>query len=96
VTGPTAVKMDQRMEAKGQVERRRDDRDGRLVRVNLIKKGRSLQGPVKKEVHAVAMSATAGLGGRDRTPSRARSEGCERTWAPSPSMTEAIEWRRHD
>jgi DNA-binding MarR family transcriptional regulator len=46
VTGPTAVKMDQRMEAKGQVERRRDDRDGRLVRVYLIKKGRSLQGPV--------------------------------------------------
>jgi MarR family transcriptional regulator, organic hydroperoxide resistance regulator len=61
VSGPTAVKMAQRMEAKGLVERRRDEPDGRLVRVYLTDRGRKVQGPVAKDVERVAAAATAGL-----------------------------------
>jgi MarR family transcriptional regulator, organic hydroperoxide resistance regulator len=66
VTGPTVVKMAQRMEANGLVERRRDDPDGRLVRVYLTERGRELQGPVAAEVARVAELAAEPLGPRDR------------------------------
>jgi DNA-binding MarR family transcriptional regulator len=45
--------MAQRMEAKGLVERRRDEPDGRLVRVYLTDRGRKVQGPVAKDVERV-------------------------------------------
>jgi MarR family transcriptional regulator, organic hydroperoxide resistance regulator len=67
VTGPTVVKMAQRMEANGLVERRRDDPDGRLVRVYLTDRGRELQGPIAAEVGKIAEAAAAGVGARDRT-----------------------------
>jgi MarR family transcriptional regulator for hemolysin len=66
VTGPTAVKMAQRMEANGLVERRRDDPDGRLVRVYLSDRGRELQGPIAAEIDKIAEVAAAGIGARDR------------------------------
>jgi DNA-binding MarR family transcriptional regulator len=66
VSGPTAVKMTQRMEANGLVERRRDDPDGRLVRVYLTEKGREIQEPIQREIDRVAGRALAGLGTRSR------------------------------
>jgi DNA-binding MarR family transcriptional regulator len=66
VTGPTAVKMAQRMEANGLVERRRDDPDGRLVRVYLTDRGRELQGPIAAEIDKIAEVAAANIGARDR------------------------------
>jgi DNA-binding MarR family transcriptional regulator len=66
VSGPTAVKMAQRMEANGLVVRRRDDPDGRLVRVYLTERGRELQGPIHNEVERIAKQAAAGVNARDR------------------------------
>ena len=66
VSGPTAVKMAQRMEANGLVERRRDDPDGRLVRVYLTEKGREIQEPIQREIDRVAERALAGLATRSR------------------------------
>jgi DNA-binding MarR family transcriptional regulator len=66
VSGPTAVKMTQRMEANGLVERRRDDPDGRLVRVYLTERGREIQEPIQREIDRVAKTAFAGLGPRSR------------------------------
>jgi DNA-binding MarR family transcriptional regulator len=66
VSGPTAVKMAQRMEANGLVERRRDDPDGRLVRVYLTKRGREIQKPIQRAIDRIAEKALAGLGPRSR------------------------------
>jgi MarR family transcriptional regulator, organic hydroperoxide resistance regulator len=66
VKGPTAVKMAQRMEAKGFVERRRDDPDGRLVRVYLTKRGREVQAPVQREIDRIAERALSGISTRNR------------------------------
>jgi MarR family transcriptional regulator, organic hydroperoxide resistance regulator len=66
VSGPTAVKMAQRMEANGLVERRRDDPDGRLVRVYLTERGREIQEPIQREIDRIAKTALAGLGPRNR------------------------------
>jgi DNA-binding MarR family transcriptional regulator len=66
VSGPTAVKMAQRMEANGLVDRRRDDPDGRLVRVYLTKRGREVQAPIQREVDRIAGRALSGIGPRDR------------------------------
>jgi MarR family transcriptional regulator, organic hydroperoxide resistance regulator len=66
VSGPTAVKMAQRMEAKGVVERRRDDPDGRLVRVYLTERGREIQAPVQREINRIGGRAVAGLSDRSR------------------------------
>jgi DNA-binding MarR family transcriptional regulator len=66
VRGPTAVKMAQRMEAKGLVERRRDDPDGRLVRVYLTERGREIQRPIQHKIDRLATKALAGLGLRSR------------------------------
>jgi DNA-binding MarR family transcriptional regulator len=66
VSGPTAVKMAQRMEANGFVERRRDDPDGRLVRVYLTERGRTVQGPIQREIDRIAERAFVGLSPRSR------------------------------
>jgi MarR family transcriptional regulator, organic hydroperoxide resistance regulator len=66
VSGPTAVKMAQRMEVNGLVERRRDDPDGRLVRVYLTEQGRKIQGPIQQEIDRIATAAVAGLSDRSR------------------------------
>jgi MarR family transcriptional regulator, organic hydroperoxide resistance regulator len=66
VSGPTAVKMAQRMEANGFVERRRDDPDGRLVRVYLTEQGRRVQGPIQREIDQIAEKAVIGLSPRSR------------------------------
>jgi MarR family transcriptional regulator, organic hydroperoxide resistance regulator len=66
VSGPTAVKMTQRMEANGVVERRRDDPDGRLVRVYLTKRGREIQRPIQREIDRIAERAVAGVNARSR------------------------------
>jgi DNA-binding MarR family transcriptional regulator len=66
VSGPTAVKMAQRMEANGLVERRRDDPDGRLVRVYLTERGREIQEPIQREIDRITKTALAGLGPRSR------------------------------
>jgi MarR family transcriptional regulator, organic hydroperoxide resistance regulator len=66
VSGPTAVKMAQRMEAKGLVERRRDGPDGRLVRVYLTPHGRDIQSPVRRAVDRVSARAVAGLTAGER------------------------------
>jgi MarR family transcriptional regulator, organic hydroperoxide resistance regulator len=66
VSGPTAVKMAQRMESKGLVERRRDDPDGRLVRVYLTPRGREVQPSVRGAVDRVSEQAAAGLTTKDR------------------------------
>jgi MarR family transcriptional regulator, organic hydroperoxide resistance regulator len=66
VSGPTAVKMAQRMEANGLVQRRRDDPDGRLVRVYLTKRGRELQAPIQGQIDRIAEQAVAGLSSRNR------------------------------
>jgi DNA-binding MarR family transcriptional regulator len=70
VSGPTAVKMAQRMEAKGVVERRRDDPDGRLVRVYLTKRGREIQAPIQAEIDRIGQRALAGISPRARSTLR--------------------------
>jgi len=66
VSGPTAVKMAQRMEANGLVVRRRDDPDERLVRIYLTERGRELQGSVAAAVDHVAEAAVTGLDEQDK------------------------------
>ena len=66
VTGPTAVKMAQRMEANGLVARRRDDPDERLVRVYLTDRGHEFQGPIATEIEQVAKRAAAGLTAQEK------------------------------
>jgi len=65
-SGPTAVKMAQRMEAHGLVVRRRDDPDERLVRVYLTERGRELQGLIAAAVDEVAEAALSGLDERQQ------------------------------
>jgi DNA-binding MarR family transcriptional regulator len=65
-SGPTAVKMAQRMEANGLVVRRRDDPDERLVRIYLTERGRELQGSIAAAVDHVAEAAVTGLDERDK------------------------------
>jgi MarR family transcriptional regulator, organic hydroperoxide resistance regulator len=60
-SGPTAVKMAQRMEANGLVIRRRDDPDERLVHVYLTERGRELQRPIAAAVGEIAERAFTGL-----------------------------------
>jgi DNA-binding MarR family transcriptional regulator len=66
VTTPTIVKMLNRMVTTGLVERSRDDRDNRLVRIHLTEAGRSLVGPLEKEMADIEEALTAGLSERDR------------------------------
>lgn len=46
VEAPTLTKMIHRMEKAGLLERRKDEEDGRICRIYLTMKGRSLQKPV--------------------------------------------------
>ena len=61
ITGPTVVKAAQRMEAAGLVARRRDDKDGRLVRIYLTERGRSVVQPIEDDIRAIGQRATTGL-----------------------------------
>ena len=60
-TGPTEVKAAQRMEAAGLVARRRDDKDGRLVRIYLTERGRSVVQPIEDDIRAIGERAIAAL-----------------------------------
>jgi MarR family transcriptional regulator for hemolysin len=66
VRTPTIVKMATRMEASGLVERRRDAKDARLVRLDLTAKGRRLQRAVERELRALEAVALADVSDRDR------------------------------
>ena len=61
ITGPTVVKAAQRMEAAGLVARRRDDIDGRLVRIYLNERGRSVVQPIEDNIRAIGERTTAAL-----------------------------------
>jgi MarR family transcriptional regulator, organic hydroperoxide resistance regulator len=68
VRSPTVVKMATRMEAAGLLERRRDAKDARLVRLHLTRKGRSLQAPIEAELHGLEARALAAVDkGEQRT-----------------------------
>jgi MarR family transcriptional regulator for hemolysin len=66
VTTPTIVKMTSRMEATGLVERRRDSRDGRLVRLHLGAHGRAALRPIERERRELHARALAGLAPAER------------------------------
>lgn len=61
VTTPTVVKMATRMTTAGLLNRRRDERDNRLVRLWLTDEGRALQEPVEAERQAMEEKLTADL-----------------------------------
>lgn len=66
VTTPTVVKMANRMEAAGLVSKRRDERDARLVRLQLTDRGRSLKGPVDDELRRLEERALGDLSADQR------------------------------
>ena len=66
VRTPTVVKMATRMEAAGLLERRRDAKDARLVRLHLTRKGRSLQVGVEDELEALEDRALATMSDREK------------------------------
>lgn len=66
VTTPTVVKMADRMTASGLLERRRDERDARLVRLWLTDAGRALREPVETERRELERQVTAGLSAAER------------------------------
>jgi DNA-binding MarR family transcriptional regulator len=66
VSTPTVVKMATRMEAGGFLERRRDDRDARLVRLHLTDRGRSVRKPLERELKQLRQQATANLTAAER------------------------------
>jgi MarR family transcriptional regulator, organic hydroperoxide resistance regulator len=55
------VKAAQRMETAGLVTRRRDDKDGRLVRIYRTERGRSVVQPMEDDIRAIGERATAAL-----------------------------------
>jgi DNA-binding MarR family transcriptional regulator len=66
ITGPTAVRMAQRMEESGLVVRRRDDRDGRLIRIYLTERGRELREPIERDFRDRDARLLAGFSPRER------------------------------
>jgi DNA-binding MarR family transcriptional regulator len=66
VSTPTVVKMATRMEAAGLLERRRDERDARLVRLHLTRRGRSLRRPLDDERERLSERATTNLTAAER------------------------------
>jgi DNA-binding MarR family transcriptional regulator len=66
IAGPTAVRMAQRMETRGLLERRRDSQDGRLVRVYLTQFGRRLRDPMDKAFADLDAHAMAALNAAER------------------------------
>jgi MarR family transcriptional regulator, organic hydroperoxide resistance regulator len=66
ITGPTAVRMAQRMEDSGLVTRKRDHADGRLVRVYLTEQGRRLQQPIEADFRKLHEQSLSGISPADR------------------------------
>jgi MarR family transcriptional regulator, organic hydroperoxide resistance regulator len=66
VSTPTVVKMATRMEAAGFLERRRDERDARLVRLYLTDRGRSVRKPLERELERLRKQATTSLTAAER------------------------------
>jgi DNA-binding MarR family transcriptional regulator len=63
---PTVAKMAQRMEHAGLVSRKRDEHDGRLVRVYLTDRGRAVQDEITRKLAEFEKAAIAGLSPSDR------------------------------
>jgi MarR family transcriptional regulator, organic hydroperoxide resistance regulator len=63
---PTLVKMANRMEAVGLIERQPEPTDRRLVRLHLTEKGRSLQSAIEDEIRQLDARATARLTPEER------------------------------
>jgi DNA-binding MarR family transcriptional regulator len=61
VTTPAVVKMAGRMVDAGLINRLRDDRDNRLVRLWLTDAGRALQGPIETERRLIEQKVTENL-----------------------------------
>jgi DNA-binding MarR family transcriptional regulator len=66
VTTPAVVKMAGRMADAGLINRRRDDRDNRLVRLWLTDAGRALQEPVETERRLIEQKVTESLTATER------------------------------
>jgi MarR family transcriptional regulator, organic hydroperoxide resistance regulator len=66
VATPTVVKMANRMESSGLIERRRDTGDNRLVRLWLTNSGRALRVPVEAERRALESKVTSDLNEAER------------------------------
>jgi MarR family transcriptional regulator for hemolysin len=66
VSTPTIVKMATRMEGAGLLTRRPDERDARLVRLYLTKRGGSLRGAILEERRRLAERATASMDSEER------------------------------
>ena len=66
VTTPTIVNTARRMEAAGLLTRRRDPRDGRLVRLYLTDRARAAQDPIETARDHLAEHATATLTPQER------------------------------
>lgn len=66
VTTPAVVKMAGRMESAGLITRRKDERDNRLVRLYLTKKGRALKESVEAVWENAEKAATATLTNEER------------------------------
>ena len=63
---PTVTKATARMEAAGLLVRRPHQTDRRLVRIQLTKRGRSLQGDIDKEIERLTERALRSLSDRQR------------------------------
>ncbi|MFD8249938.1 MarR family winged helix-turn-helix transcriptional regulator [Nocardia sp. NPDC059691] len=66
VSTPTVVKMATRMAEAGLLERRRDDKDSRLVRLRLLDEGRRLRTPIEAERRSLEDRLTASLTSAER------------------------------
>jgi DNA-binding MarR family transcriptional regulator len=65
LAAPTLTGLLDRMEQAGLLERRRDEADGRVVRVRLTSLGRSLEPRCRSAVHTIVGVLDDGMGGRD-------------------------------
>lgn len=66
VTTPTVVNTATRMEAAGLLERRRDEHDGRLVRLHLTARGRAVREPIERVRAELSAYALATLTDEER------------------------------
>jgi DNA-binding MarR family transcriptional regulator len=87
VTVPTVVKMSTRMAAAGLIDRRRDAKDNRLVRLYLTRAGRALLEPVSRELEEIDRRTTAAL---TRTERRTLIKLLNRVSAESEALQ--LEW----
>jgi DNA-binding MarR family transcriptional regulator len=72
------------MEAAGLVARRRDDKDGRLVRIYLTPRGRSVVRPIEDDIRAIGERATASLTPQQRRTLLAALDTVFRTLQAEP------------